>query len=662
MKKNILYILFAFGGLTSCSDFLEVQSPSSFIDDYVFSSTEEANRLLNGVYTALCSNSIYGNSYLNTFCLNSDVEFTTSTAELQSTSHNEYKLFDCEADASNLLSTWNAAYSAIEKANNFVSAAEQSDLYTTGNAELLQMIGEAKCIRAMCYLDLVIMFGDIPFSLTRAYDSESLVMPMGNRDEILAALISDLKETAPQMNFSSELSEGIERCSKEYCWALIARIALYRGGYSLRPGDSKTDVGTMQRSTDYADYYEIARDYCDSVITSGTHALTKDYYSVFIDECNYRVTSGDDPIFEIPFTRDVNGAIGYIQGPRGTDSSAGGTEAPNLWGTTGANVRLNAFYRFSFNKEDVRRNTVGYWGYDYAGTPTLLNDYNNYCNKWSKFWDENHMQGYVSGSNTGINFPYMRYADVLLMFAEAENELNNGPTDAAKSALKAVRERAFRGAGNQSEMVDAYVNAAGSKEDFFQLIFDERAWEFAGEGLRWKDLVRWNLYNQVVYKTFWKYYGYGSQDYSYDFDNMYNTYPTDVFYKIVDNPGDGSYPNKTLPVLEFFKYADDTLTIDNLWESFQLNVDKMPSTGTEWSTNKWFQWLDDNTGIAKAQCRCSLRGYIYIDQEGTLMPSGMPDYQEGVNLNNLPPVRYILPIPSDAISRSNGAYQNYYGY
>ena len=260
MKKNILYILFAFGGLTSCSDFLEVQSPSSFIDDYVFSSTEEANRLLNGVYTALCSNSIYGNSYLNTFCLNSDVEFTTSTAELQSTSHNEYKLFDCEADASNLLSTWNAAYSAIEKANNFVSAAEQSDLYTTGNAELLQMIGEAKCIRAMCYLDLVIMFGDIPFSLTRAYDSESLVMPMGNRDEILAALISDLKETAPQMNFSSELSEGIERCSKEYCWALIARIALYRGGYSLRPGDSKTDVGTMQRSTDYADYYEIARD------------------------------------------------------------------------------------------------------------------------------------------------------------------------------------------------------------------------------------------------------------------------------------------------------------------------------------------------------------------------------------------------------------------
>lgn len=104
------------------------------------------------------------------------------------------------------------------------------------------------------------------------------------------------------------------------------------------------------------------------------------------------------------------------------------------------------------------------------------------------------------------------------------------------------------------------------------------------------------------------------------------------------------------------------MTIDNLWESFQLNVDKMPSTGTEWSTNKWFQWLDDNTGIAKAQCRCSLRGYIYIDQEGTLMPSGMPDYQEGVNLNNLPPVRYILPIPSDAISRSNGAYQNYYGY
>ena len=66
--------------------------------------------------------------------------------------------------------------------------------------------------------------------------------------------------------------------------------------------------------------------------------------------------------------------------------------------------------------------------------------------------------------------------------------------------------------------------------------------------------------------------------------------------------------------------------------------------------------------LARADCRCSLRGYIYIDQQGSLFPSDMPWYSLETDLNSLPPVRYILPIPSDAISRSNGTYVNYYGY
>ena len=663
-KKNIIFIGLALLGLSSCSDYLDVDSPSKFTDKDMVSSLDEASRLLNGVYADIASGSTYGNAYLTTFNLNSDVEFTTSTSELQSTSHNEYKAFDCEADASNLLSTWNAAYGAIESANNFVTAAENSELYAAKDSSMMQMVGEAKCLRAMSYLDMVIMFGDIPFTFERAYDADGLVMPMADRDEILTSLINDLKEAAPHMSYAKNLSAGVERCSKEYCWALIARIALYRGGYSLRHTESTTDVGTMKRASDYKDYYTIARNYCDSVILSGTHSLSNDFYDVFIKECNYKVINGDDPIFEIPFTQNVSGNIGYVHGPKGNDSSAGGTFAPNLWGTSSGSMRLNAFYRFSFNNQDVRRNAIGYWYYDYDGTPVILTDYNNYCNKWSKFWDESHALGYQSAGNTGINFPYMRYADVLLMFAEAENELNDGPTEAAKTALKAVRERAFRNATNKGEMVDAYVEAAGSKDAFFNLIFNERAWEFGGENLRWKDLVRWNLYNQVIYKTFWKYYGLGSRDYSYDLDDEYDKYPTDVFYKIVDNPGDGSYPNKVLPVLKFFKYESDTLTIDNQWENFGLNGKYMPSTvGSDpWKQATWFDWLDTNTGIAKAQCRCSLRGYIYINEEGTLMTTSIPEYSAGVDLKSLPPVRYILPIPSDAISRSNGAYKNYYGY
>lgn len=685
--RNIVICGFGAMALASCNDFLEVEAPSKITDEYVFTNIDEANRLLNGVYQATCSNSTYGNAYLTTFNFNSDVEFATSSAETQSTGHSEWKLFDGEADGGSIKGTWDAAYAAIERANNFVCAAEKSDLYEQGNESLNQMIGEAKCIRAMNYLDLVILFGDVPFTFTRTYEQESLIMPMGQRDEILTTLINDLKEAAPKMKLAKEISEGVERCSKEYAWALIARISMFRAGYSLRPGASPSDVGTMKRADDYADYYKIARTYCDSVINESEHSLANNYFDVFTKQCNYEVVSNDDVIFEIPFTQNVNGDIGYINGPKCELSSASDTD--HAWGEAKGSVGLNAFYRFTFNEQDVRRNMAGYWSYSYNGTPVLLNSYTNYCLKWSKLWDKAHTMGNTSAGATGINFPYMRYADVLLMFAEAENEINNGPTDAAKEALREVRNRAFRNATNRTEMVDNYLSKLSSKEDFFQAIVDERAWEFGGENIRWKDLVRWNLYNQVVYKTFWKYYAMGcDREESYDHENVFFTYPGKVYYKVrtrsewnetVTNDATGKYAAGNYPeiedfantdasigVLEFYHYESDTLKINNLWENWGTHVKEMstvPTTGSDaWNEADLYNWLDDETGIAKPECRCSLRGYIYIDQSGTIIPAGMPDYSSDDVLSTLPPVRYILPIPRDVVSRSLGNYKNYYGY
>lgn len=686
--RNILISGLGAMALASCSDFLEVEAPSKTTDENVFANIEEADRLLNGVYQATCSGSTYGNAYLTTFNFNSDVEFSTSSAEIQSANHNEWKLFDGEADGSNVKSTWDAAYLAIERANNFVCAAEQSDLYRQDDSDLNQMIGEAKCLRAMNYLDLVILFGDVPFTFTRTYEQESLIMPMGQRDEILTALIEDLRAAAPKMKFAKELSAGVERCSKEYAWALTARIALFRAGYSLRPGSDASDIGTMRRADDYAEYYNIARTYCDSVINESEHALTDEYFNVFTKECNYQVTSDDDVIFEIPFTQGVNGNIGYVNGPKCELSSASDTD--HAWGEASGSAGLNAFYRFTFNEQDVRRNIAGYWSYDFSGTPVLLNSYTNYCMKWSKLYDQAHTLGNTSAGNTGINFPYMRYADVLLMFAEAENEINGAPTDAAKDALRQVRERAFRNASNKAEMVNEYVNSLSSKEDFFNAIVDERAWEFGGENIRWKDLVRWNLYNQVVYKTFWKYYAMGcDRDDSYDHENVFMTYPGRVLYKLrtrsewnnlVQNDETGKYAPGNYPeienfpntdakigVVEFCHYASDdgSFKLNNLWENWGMHVEEMGDEldkDPNWSQADFFNWLDENTGIARAQCRCSLRGYIYIDESGTLYPAGMPDYSSDEVLNTLPPVRYILPIPRDVVARSLGQYKNYYGY
>ena len=82
--KNILMCSLLLAGLSSCNDYLDVDAPSKVTDKQVFSSTEEADRLLNAVYQSTCSGSTYGNAYLTTFNLNSDVEFSTSSAEEQS--------------------------------------------------------------------------------------------------------------------------------------------------------------------------------------------------------------------------------------------------------------------------------------------------------------------------------------------------------------------------------------------------------------------------------------------------------------------------------------------------------------------------------------------------------------------------------------------------
>lgn len=706
--KNILYTSIALMSLTACNDFLDVDAPSKVTDEYVFSNTEEADRLLNSVYTSLCSSNTYGNAYMTTFCLNSDVEFTTSSAETKNASHNEWKLFDGEADGSNVQSTWTAAYQTIERANNFVNAGEASELYKNGDKDMIQMVGEAKCIRAMNYLDLVIMFGDIPFTLTRTYDQDDLVMPMHDRDYILSTLISDLMEIAPEMKPAATITAGVERCSQEYAYALIARIAMFRAGYSLRhaaddaskngifmaraaegnPVNYVDENGNNQVAKSADDFYKIARLYAKKVMDMGTHKLSKDYFDVFVDECKYLVNNDDDVIFEIPFVQKVNGNVGYVHGIRCDLSSAGDTNHP--WGRTGGNVRLNAFYRFSFADTDVRRNIAGFWTWNYDGTPTLFSDYGNYCLKWSKFWDPNATLGNTSEGNTGINFPYMRYADVLLMFAEADNEVNNGPTDAAKAALKQVRERAFRNADNKTEMVDNYVASLSTKEAFFKAIVNERKWEFGGENLRWKDLVRWNLYSEVIWKNFWKYYGKGTDDTSYEeYENEFMNYPSSVYYKeytraewneAVDSakivPADypeitgspmSSCVNSSMKVLVFHQYVSSSTgkKTSCLWHNYVGDdVELTPSTsGTNgWKQGYLFNWLDDATSIAKAPCRCSVRGYIYINEEGNLFPASMPDYTPGEATPELPAVRYILPIPSDVIDYSKGEYKNYYGY
>ncbi|MFT3752418.1 MAG: RagB/SusD family nutrient uptake outer membrane protein [Paludibacter sp.] len=233
------------------------------------------------------------------------------------------------------------------------------------------------------------------------------------------------------------------------------------------------------------------------------------------------------------------------------------------------------------------------------------------------------------------------------MYAEAVNELENGVTGAngqsAINAFKMVRNRAFN-AADRAEKVDQYVTAAGaSKEEFFKAIMNERKWEFGGENMRWKDLVRWNKYSEVVYESFKDYFilgNYAKANFLPGYEKFQN-FPFEMFYRRVTNPNNiDLYANTTLQVLDFYNLYNNA-TNPGTTSGYNLSA-----TFYDWKGS-------DDSEFPTAQCLYSFRGYVREGENANY---------ETLDPNSLPPVRYILPYPNKVLQMAPGFYKNYYGY
>lgn len=713
MKINKLFIAgLAALTLTACNDYLEVEPASdSYTLDFVYESEASVSTALNGVYAKLLSDNLYGSRLYNDFQLNSDVDFAANSNE--AAAGNKPNRFDTRSDASNVESFWNNLYNAVESANEFIYNLNKSDIYAEGMAETVttdeegniqtttapqvtnvtQMMGEAKVMRAMLYSELLWYFGDIPFTLEPTYATNNFVPEVTDRQAVSDALIADLKHAAEYMKSDKALADAPERISQEAAYGVIARLALQAGGYSLNHDANDATGYKMTRPSNYKEYYQIAREYTKKIIDAGGHALNKGYRELFVDECNFITTAGDDPIFEIPFAKASTGSWGYNQGPTSDVDSSNDTDYSNsLWGKTSGGVRTTALYRYSFDEKDLRRDYVcGMWYYSSQGLPTMRFDYSMHNNKWSKLWNTTGL-GKATTSSTGINFAYLRYTDVLLMFAEAENELNGGPTPEAKDALSQVRRRAFDPI-DQAEKVEIYVEeVSGSKEDFLKAVLNERKWEFAGENLRWKDLVRNNMYSEYVLFTFLAYFSIAENqdgtanylDFVDEHDGLAKSYadlvPTEVFWTYVKNYNEPNFPNRSLympyivnpygpgqkPSAKPAKYFEDN-GLDYTAVSTHDIVAENTSTSIDWQTAT-IQWVND--GVIRPQVLYSMYGYVRGSDSGNLLivDNGVArtlnintSDMEGT-INSLPAVRYILPYPEEAIARSGNVYKNYYGY
>lgn len=710
MKLNKIFISgMAMLSLTACNDFLDVDPDSTSANtEFIYNNEGEISTALNGVYAQILSGNTFGNNLYKDFQLNSDVDFSTNTSE--TASGNKPARFDTRSDASNINSLWNALYKGVETANEFIFNLKNSKLYeekmkteiadgeNTGGVvteevpnvtKLTQMMGEAKVMRAMFYHELLSYWGDIPFTFKATYETNNLYPEVTDRQVVSDSLIADLRHAAEWMQSDKDATlDAPERISKEAAYAMIARLALQAGGYSLNHDANDVNGYKMTRPSNYKEYYQIARDYAKKVIDAGGHSLNKSFRDVFVDECNHIATKGDDAIFEIPFGKDYSGAWGYAQGPKSEVDANNETDFSNqAWGSTSGNVRTTRFYRHMFKEGDARRDYVcGTWGYSNQGLPAINFSYTMYNNKWSKLWNTVGL-GKASTGNTGINFAYIRYADVLLMFAEADNEVNGAPTQEAIDAVNQVRRRAYNG-------VNYELTAAqtATKEDFLKAVLDERKFEFAGENMRWKDLVRNNLYSEQIFYTFLAYYGVAedqstgspyidmiSEHDGIDYANI--SAMTNIYYVYVKNTGDANFPNSNLYMLYIVNPWTADVQPSSKPEDYFANlglpyepVSARAITG-QTSSAKDVAWGNSENiwskdGVLKNEVLYSLFGYIRGDEDGSIkivnngavVNFDIDTQNPEATVQQLPAVRYLLPYPQEAIARSDGRYKNYYGF
>jgi hypothetical protein len=451
----------------------------------LFNNVDFAQKAVNNIYATLMSDNGYG-FYMLYYMFDSDIEFSTSANNAGSQSIPHYDHSDGNSWHRYI---WNNCYQGIEMANICIDKLPQSPIWEGDNAKAARHVyGQAITLRALCYYWLITFFGDVPFVQKPAKGDDDFYIPKTDRDEIYEFLIKDLKDVEDYVPWMSQTGTA-EVVNKSFVKGLRARMALAYAGYSLRNKTFET-----RRGRQWQEYYQIANLECKELMESGQHQLNPSYEKIFrMIHSSQQDNTYRESFAELAFGRGFSGRIAYTVG-------MSFARYDPQYGYSTPSFYTSPVYYYSFDKADLRRNVnVELYNYNSTGAnlgKQVLNSAYYYrldiC-KWRKSYMSPPMGGGESqNAMTGVNWLLMRYADIILMFAESENELK-GPTAAAKEALSAIRKRAFPEAV-WPEKVTHYVDSVGqSKESFFNAIVDERMWELGGEFLRKWDLTRWNL-------------------------------------------------------------------------------------------------------------------------------------------------------------------------
>lgn len=584
MKNKVLSsfplvtLLAAFISFAGCKKYTEVTPVSNYSIPQAFSDVSNAFTALVGVYDELQGDAGYGIRISMYYPYDSDEGIVSGGIDNGRRGVGRYQLLLTNAELRN---PFIQLYRGVEKANLCIEQIPQMPQYLSGSATdqaaLKRMHGEALVLRAQFLFQLMLNWGDVPAPMIPAYKQTDLFIPKSDRDSVYDKLLADLTVAKGLLPWRTDAGVRNERITKAVAMALRARMALFRGGYSLRSN------AQMERRSDYLTYYNIAKQECEELMARrDQHTLNPNYENIWRNVTSFVYDPQGEIIWEI-------GAGG---GNGNSDSRMGNYDGPTLnnasrYGAGGGGIQMLPNYFYAFDSVDTRRD-VTVTHYQVTNSTNIksqrrLGELNT--GKYRRDWRNPLLPGTVL--NVGYNWSMIRFSDVLLMYAEAVNEINNGPTAQAISAFEEVRRRAYR--GNTGLIGVTPITKAG----FFDAIVNERWLEFGHEAIRKYDLIRWNLLAAKLAETRTKIQQIR------DRVAPYNNVPQYIYYKNVGEE------------IVYYSVADSVGGARPFWRPTQ--IPPTGSTGTtqvpaaKWVRIDWAQHLTANvidgfplhTGLAR---------------------------------------------------------------
>mgnify|MGYP001172735514 CR=1 FL=1 len=511
---NSLYMLLASVILISCSldenIYTEVEKKNYMQD------ATEAQTVLLGTYRSMVEEGMYRYHLSLLFSIPSDIAKVTGNTidNFRNIPSNAYTSAQTEVQQ-----TWQSLYRAVYKANDFI---EQLSLkynnYSDGDKTRAAVyMAEARALRGLYYFELVRWFGNVALFKNTAQSSQHPSTFVQEKPEVIYGFIEpDLLFVIDHLPYAVHDDVRVDkrfRFSNGASQGLLAKVYATWAGYPLN------DSSKWEKSAQVA----------KALIQSGKHQLLNDYEQLWKNTCN-GVWDPRESLIEVSFysptitgrpSEDPSGRIGKwngvsANGIRSVRNAGNWRVVPTFlrdWKDRSQDRRWSisfADYKYGYDKDSnkngvlipLSKNGKFEDAIQEGAKADLKKVYvENMCPaKWDTekyVGDTNYL---IDANMSNINWYVLRYADVLLLYAEALNEINNQPTNEAFEAINSVRRRAF---GFPTNVVNATSDLSSTMDytEFKKAIMDERAYELSFEGQRRQDLVRWGIYVESIKNT-----------------------------------------------------------------------------------------------------------------------------------------------------------------